>query len=296
MPQARGADGSWGIMNDLPSDYVRVHYHSIANLRMVINNVREILERDGSGNQYILILGLPESMRKRLLDEDNLIGVSVRLVLDGTSAVVKIPTAEHDACTTELMYEIRANCAGMGVPPPDVMMGGTTTHEVPGGQRAKQPDQCLWPAGRQPLAGRPHGWPTVAIETGVAESLARLQQDARWWFENSLGATRIVLVLSINRTGHRIIIQKWQLAPPGTPSPLTRLRIDQIRTQPPPRVQQAANLQQPYVAQEVVISPAGISGTPLVLDFHAVLDRPPRGNEADIVLPAAVLLHCTRSV
>lgn len=117
MPPARGADDSWGIMNDLPSDYVRMHYHSISNLRMVVNNVRDILERDGSGNQYILILGLPERMRKRLLDEDNLIGVSVRLELDGTSAVVKIPTAEHEACTTELMYEIRAICSTWASPP-----------------------------------------------------------------------------------------------------------------------------------------------------------------------------------
>ncbi|KAF9893089.1 hypothetical protein FE257_012500 [Aspergillus nanangensis] len=297
MSQTEGTDGSWSIMNELPSNYVLVHYHNFSNLKVAVNNVHNALERDEDTNQYILILGLPESVSKRLLDEDAPFGnIHVRLVLDGTSAVIKIPSAIHEACTSEIMFEIKMNCCNMGTPAADVMLGGTTTHKRLNGQRAKQPDQCLWPTGRQPLAGNPQGWPTLVIETGVSESLSHLQEDARWWFENSMGETRIVLVISINRTRRSIIIQKWQLAPPATPSPLTRSRINQIRTQPPPRVQQAVNLQQPYVAQEVDISPAGISGSPLVLDFHAVLDRPPRGNEADIVIPASVLLRCTRSV
>lgn len=231
-------------MNSLPSNYVRVHYQSIAKLKSSVANLHDSLEKSNAeGNQFILVLGLLENIRTRLLDDDAPLGIHVRLVLDGTSAVIKVPSAEHDACTRGLANEIERNCLGMGVPITDFMMGGTTTHKRAGGQRAKMPDECLWPASREHGTDRPHGWPTLVIETGVAESLPRLEQDARWWFENSLGETRIVLVMSISRKRRRIIIQKWQLAPPDTPSPLTRLRINQIHTQPPLRVQQAVNLQ-----------------------------------------------------
>lgn len=37
-------------------------------------------------------------------------------------------------------------------------------------------------------------WPTLVIETGTSESLARLRVDAVWWLTNSGGEVKIVAI------------------------------------------------------------------------------------------------------
>jgi hypothetical protein len=64
----------------------------------------------------------------------------------------------------------------------------------------------------------------------------------------------------------------------------------------PPRVRQPIHTQHPYIAQEIVITPAGIIGAPLILPFEALFDRTPQANEGDILFTQPALGHFTRNM
>jgi hypothetical protein len=164
----------------------------------------------------------------------------------------------------------------------------STTYK-PTASKGKQPDQCFIPPGRCASPGQPVGWPTFVIETGVSESLPRLREDARWWFNNSGGEVRMVLVISIKQT--KVEFELWQLAPPNAPCPLTRVYIDSLRQRHlPPLIQQAAGTQQIYSHHEVDVTSSGVAGAPqvhnapMVLPFQALFNRPPGLTEGDLVL------------
>lgn len=109
----------------------------------------------------------------------------------------------------------------------------------------------------------------------MSESLPRLRADAQWWFTNSSGETRIVLVIGIPKISRTIIVEKWQLTPAGPDS-----------------------FQQAYCAQEVNISvdDAGVvtASAPLVIPFYALMDRNPMGNEGDVDMNVNVLMTWAR--
>ncbi|EAW17080.1 uncharacterized protein NFIA_004360 [Aspergillus fischeri NRRL 181] len=81
--------------------------------------------------------------------------------------------------------------------------------------KGKEADDCFIPPTRQARGNQSTGWPSLVIDAGVSESLTRLREDARWWFENSEGAVRTVILLGIKRTQRTIRLEKWQLSPPG---------------------------------------------------------------------------------
>lgn len=185
----------------------------------------------------------------------------------------------------------------IGIQRDEISFGMRTTHKLTGESRGKQPVQCFWPFSRQPLPGQKPDWPTLVIETGVIESIPRLREDASWWFRNSSGMVRIVLLVCISHRLRKTTIEKWHLAPPDTPNPLTRALLNQFQlNQPPPVVQQPVALQQPYAAQIITIDPVSVQGAPLSLNFEALFDRNRQGDEIDIVLDANNLHHCTRTV
>ena len=161
----------------------------------------------------------------------------------------------------------------------------TTTHPGTYSRKGKQPDQCFWPVTRQPTGGQLREWPTLVIETGVSESLPKLREDALWWFQNSNGDVRIVLLLSINKNQRTALLEKWQLAPTNTPQPMTRITPNRLRQQvPPPMPPLVRQIQQPFAHQEIQLTQTTMTGGPLVLPFEALFCRPPQGTEVDITL------------
>lgn len=282
-----------GLLTGLPADYALVHFHHFEQIQRAAKEVLETLAEKEDGNQYVVVLGLSETARQRLdSGEDCLDGISFRFMWENNTGLVKvIPTAEHESVTDTFRGEIEFICRSqMGIPRDEILFGVATTHQPTVGNKGKQPDQCFWPPSRQPGPGQRHGWPTLVIETGVTESLQRLRDDAYWWFNNSLGDVRIVLLFCISRRQRKIIVEKWHLAPPDTPNPMTRSMINQlVISQRPP-------LEQPYLAQEIVIDPVSVHNAPLVLNFEAIFDRGRQQNESDIVFNATDLRHCTRIV
>ncbi|KOS40132.1 hypothetical protein ACN38_g9013 [Penicillium nordicum] len=165
--------------------------------------------------------------------------------------------------------------------------------------RDKEADQVFSPSSRWPSSTNLQ-WPTMVVETGVAESLPRLRQNARWWFGASNREVRIVVIISIKKTATHF--EQWQLAPPNAPQPLTRAYIDRLRRNPSnvpvllqqPPLQQPSNMQQPYSCAEVDVTKTTVDGAPMTIPYCALFDipiRPP--NMQDIVLDAQVFRFIT---
>ena len=288
------------ILADLPAD---TPVRCFTNFRHLTAEATEIISKlpgnEYDGNQYLVVLNLSKYAADKLLDDpDALDGVRFRFALDGNVGRIKVvPTSAHDCTTDNLRGEIESEVLRMGVPRNDRQWGQTTTNPGSVGNKAKQPDQCFYPGSRRPVFSQFQGYPTLVVETGVTESLPRLRGDALWWFANSQGDTRMVLIMSVRRATRTIFMEVWQLAPPGTPR-ITRSIIDQFRSNNPlpmpPMVRQPAVSQQAYCIKELIITPTTVVGAPLILPFQAIFDRPPVGNEQDIVLNAAALMSIAR--
>ena len=262
----------------LPSDHALITFRHMSQIQTAAQQALDQLIENEGGNQFLVVMGISEVARQQLdNDKECLGGITFRFLWEGSTGLLKvIPTLQHDvtarSMTGEIGFQLRAQ---MGIPREDIMFGNTTTHKALAGKTGKQPDDCFWPSSRQGRSNRAQGWPTLVIETGVSKSLSKLRADAQWWFHNSSGQTRFVLIVSISRRQRRVTVEKWQMQ---IPSP--------------------AFVLQPVAsaAQEIVITPASVSGAPLTLDFEALFDRPPQGTEADIVLDANDLRHCARVV
>ena len=285
---------SISLLSNLPEGCVTRTWKNFHILQQAASEVYNTLqENEHAGNQFIAVLSLSKHAIQRLSDEKNVLGgIKFRFAFEGAVGLIKIiPSAGHDRSTDDLTRMMDREFLLRGTfAPMNYSWGSTSRHPATVSSSQKEPDQCLFPIARRPTMTSFNGWPTLVLETGVSESLPRLQADSCWWFKNSGGATRIVLVIAIRNQPQKIIVQKWQLAPAGSPNPLTRAYIEQLRhnNAMAPLYLQPAATQQAFCFQEVGISvtPQGISvaGAPIVLQYQALFDAP---NQADIQLDTA---------
>ncbi|GIJ90045.1 hypothetical protein Asppvi_008994 [Aspergillus pseudoviridinutans] len=54
-----------------------------------------------------------------------------------------------------------------------------------------------------------HKWPNYVIETGFEDMLGRLRLHKEWWFGQSDGQVRGVLIVGVSRTARRVVIENW---------------------------------------------------------------------------------------
>ena len=291
------------ITSGLPEDYVTHPFTSLSKLSIEAERVLERLnQNDDAGNQYILVLNLPRAIRSQLVENKNVLhGINFRLMFERTTALIKVvPSEPHETATSRLRDHITASAVLAGTSMDDILWSGKTTHRPSvAADKGKQAHDCFIPPTRQPRGNQPQGWPSLVIETGVSESLTRLRHDARWWFENCEGAVRTVILLSIKRIQKTILLEKWQLSPPGqSVTPQQALRIQQmaIPPMPPLGLQQAAN-QYPFIAQTATITTANATGSlPIHLQYQALFDRAPGPGQPDIRLDAAALMRLAVSL
>lgn len=289
---------SGAFPSSLPDNHIVRVFSSMKRLCAAANDVFSSLDKQESTNQWLLVLGLSSTTIKRLdEDHDCLEGINYRFQWEGTSGLIKvIPTAQHEAVTSRVVFSVNDALARMGLDWNDAEWVGTTTYK-PNVTKGKQPDNAFVPPSRCTPLLSSIGWPTLVIETGVSESLSQLRADAANWLAISNGNVRIVLVIAIKNS--RVDIEQWQLAPAGAPVPLTRAYIASLCRQSPilpPLYPQIPASQQPYCAQEIVITPQGVTGVPLVLPFDALYDRAPAPapGETDVLITMADCLRITR--
>lgn len=269
------------IMSCLPPSYILRSFSSLRALRIDVEQVfRQLDERD-DGNQYIILLNMPKSIRVQLDENKNLLnGVGFRFMFENSAGLVKIVSSyAHDAITRRLTSSIDRISIQANVPDTELEWAMATTFKPTVGTSGKQADDSLLPRCRQGSAGHPCNWPTLVIESGVSESLSKLHEDAKWWFQNSGGEVRYVMILSIKRVRKTFLLQKLQLSPPGQPVGFSAATVFQQMAIPPmpPLVPQAAIIQHPFVAQSVTITPATVIGSnPIYLHFQALFGRAPQ--------------------
>jgi len=104
-------------------------------------------------------------------------------------------------------------------------------------------------------------WPSVIIECGVSQSRDRLEVEANWWFENSDGQVKIVLVISYSEEMKKIHFQQWELVtvPDSYVSP----------------GQPTATRTAPTIMREFDLTLGVPSRASLMLNFESVFLRPP---------------------
>jgi hypothetical protein len=279
--------GEYRLSDGITSTITRT-YSNFKQLEQAAHSVLKTLEaNDCDGNQWILVLGLTKEAIERLdNDKECLGGVDFRFEWEGATGLIKvIPGATHESLIDAFNLKVNSDLQNMGIHWTQRRWVGTTTYRP--ANKGKQGDQGFTPPSRQVAQGQTRGWPTLVIEVGVSESISKLRSDAKFWLNNSNGQTRFVILISAKRA--RVTFENWMLMPPNAPNPAPSAYVAALRSRPvhsPPLVNQPAASQQLYSAQEVVVTPTGMAGAPMILPFRALYDRAPGPNETDITIIA----------
>ncbi|KAI3201015.1 hypothetical protein DTO027I6_6118 [Penicillium roqueforti] len=209
-PDITLADQVSPIMSNLPDGHVVHHFTNFELLQACAETLGESLQSE-SENQWIGVHDLPQSAIRKLDDEchSGLEGIDYRFAWEDHTGLIKIvvPSFEHNSITDRFTRVMDLSLIRMGLDSLSSRWMATTTYK-PTANKGKQADQgFLPPSRRRPAPGLPPGWPTLAIETGLSESLPRLRQDALWWLSNSSGQVRNVMVISISKREKKVSIE-----------------------------------------------------------------------------------------
>ncbi|KAE8381676.1 hypothetical protein BDV26DRAFT_255235 [Aspergillus bertholletiae] len=278
-------------LTGLPDGHIVRVYSGMSKLRTDAENILAHLKASNwEGNQWVVVLGLTKNAIEKLVNRDIHGGICYLLEWEGTVGVLKImPGPIHERITTDLLLTVHDQTREMGTPRTDFAWGGSTTYNK--GRKGKEADEIFVPTSRRLL-----GWPTLVVETGVSQSYPKLKEVVKWWFLNSEGKVRIVIIIVAKPKWVRF--ERWQLAPPNAPTPITEDYIDQLRQQGsniPPLVTQPVITQNPYSVEEVTVTAAGVTGAPMTIPIQALYDRAPSSTEKDIILNDSDFTFITRS-
>ena len=172
----------------------------------------------------------------------------------------------HESASRHLGDILKWKLVQMGAQGEIYNVGVTTFN---GGNSCKEADCAFKPWMSR---SRATDWPTLVIECGIWESLARLKVDSCWWLQNSAGQVKIVLLLAVSKADKKIRLEQWEMAtvpnPQGTqssPGPLIKI---------PKRI------------QRLDITGGATPGPSLTLDFNKIFLRKPGHREENIVFTA----------
>lgn len=80
-------------------------------------------------------------------------------------------------------------------------------------RRCKEPDISFMPKPQDLTTD----WPSLVVEVAVSESLIDLQGDLLYWLRESLGRTRVAILLHIDMVGGTILVECWKVLPRERP-------------------------------------------------------------------------------
>ena len=125
--------------------------------------------------------------------------------------IITIPTDLHEHLHIELNRTYDHKLVRMGLERSWNSIGTATRRAQghPGGDGGESDSA----GGPLPARDGRGAWPTLVIEAGDSESLTRLRQDMRWWFEASNHQVKIVLLAKFNHHQREIQLEKWEEEP-----------------------------------------------------------------------------------
>lgn len=283
--------GCHKLIAGLPSEHIVHVFSKKERLEAEAQTVHDSLRTDECDkNQWLLVLGLSKSTIDRLSSDKWLFNViNCRFRWEGTTGLIKPfpPSPLYERINSDFTMLLSEELAAMGIPRDDRRWGLATFYQLCRGNRGKQGDQAFLPLQRQRTGNQADDWPTLVLETGVSGSKPKLEEDTKWWFNNSKGRVRIVLVVAVAK--FNVVFEKWQLLLPDAPANATReytMSLGEKALHMPPLVSQAAINQRCFCAQEVIVDRGCVVGGPMVLPFKALFDRDPGPSEVDVSITA----------
>ena len=238
-------------------------FKTIKGMQEAINSYEEKIASEASPYMIFRPVTTNDLLKIERARENGKINRGVRLThyVDWDILILKVPTAKHEASHGTFSDQLFGEAMLMGLRWELFRLNGTT-YTTP--RMSKEGDSSFKPRSIRPLEA---DWPTIVIESGWSESLARLRRDAHFWLEDSGGDVKIVLLISIVRpagtagTARRMIIEKWENRPVPPNYPATRSNTTQIPTQ---------------IHTITIDSNANtVNGAPLTLEFPKIFLRQP---------------------
>ncbi|KAL1963361.1 hypothetical protein VTN77DRAFT_8482 [Rasamsonia byssochlamydoides] len=292
----------WRFITDFPDGTIIYHYgSSIKKLEAVIRTLKSdarlmhaiyhlLIVRDlpldffqvehGSGKYSDLSEKILENTRPAYFYDDGLFVVNV------------FPIRPHKYIAQEFEKKIHDWCKRLEIPPNEYR------YFCPRFQEARDEDgrptsarQCqgMFIPPRQPSQQTPDNeWPSFVVEVATAAPATEqyLHFGVNWWFRESKGIVKAVLLLFVDRQEPRsLTIEKWVCQPedetddetdeePATPTLANaeggyHAAAQQQQPQPP-------SDPVPRCVQKVVVTDEQVTGAPLLLEFEYAFERPPQ--------------------
>lgn len=221
--------------------------------------------------QYLHVIRLDHVLMKRLVDEPDIFrGVRATISRQQAEILYKImPGFQHEqiiggfsACLMEHLWAMRLSFRrGDFIIRPSVRTDGRYC--------SKEPD--WWFSPNNVLTdGCWHVRPSLILEVGWSEPSGQLQADARWWYSNTGGETKLVVLIHVSpEPSWTVDVQVWSEVDNPRPRPITRGC--------PAKIIQCI--------QRARFENGVVPGGPLTLDFEVLMRRPPQNShEANVVL------------
>jgi hypothetical protein len=139
---------------------------------------------------------------------------------------------------------------------------------------------------RKPKSMRTN-YPTLVTEAGWSQTLEKLREKARWWFNKSKGDVKIVLLVKSSSGSNHIRIEKWKLAPAASRQGATTTRAATAMTPQCVHVVEIARAAGINDAHPNRFNPTSyvVTGGPLRLEFIDIFLRQPiPPGERDLIL------------
>jgi len=254
-------------------------YKSIAQVLKAINLQSDELISGASNQQFLVFCGVTQSDLARI-DKGRPRYTRVTYYEDLDLLIIKLmPSVIHEGAHANFGKKIIAKIIRMGMSEDDLWSVGAG--RLKGPSSSKEGDTSYKPLSRR----HEDDLPTIVIEAGLSESLAKLRCDAKWWLANpgrNGGKVMIVVIILIKEKDKSIQIEKWEnaLAPER---PITRANPDPLNTIPMPlpiqRITVTANA-------TGAITPNEVTGAPLVLDFDKIFLRQSIAPQTDFTFTA----------
>lgn len=250
----------------------------------VIKSQTEKISAGLTAKQFVVFRGVTEKMLAHIDNERRDIGGNMRFHYDSNceELIVKLmPTFQHESAHCVFSHELTYRARNMGLPWSSLFPCGATKYCGRSNMSSKEGDSGLKPLQFRPS---PSDWPTIVFESGFSESLPRLRVDAAWWLMESGGHVKIVVIISVQLTENKIVIEKWGLDAGNFQRPPTRAIPNPTVVLVPTKRQVIT-----IVRQANPPRPAIVTGAPLILEFVKIFLRAPVLPETDFLFTDSYL-------
>ena len=223
--------------------------------------------------QYLYLMGLSSEVLTQLEHREGvLLGIRVTFLFRQRQALIKVMPGRHHGITGAFKALIQCEFFQRGLYARAGHWKSSESALLKNETTAKEPDWWLGPGFACPNDQGQRETPSLALEVGFSESLSQLHADAHWWYHNTNGATKLIVLIHASHranqpqqtVGFEVWTEVYNHQGPET----------QRRPQKVIRCTQRAE----------VVNGVVVSGGPLELDLEMILRRDRRPGETNIVL------------